>query len=163
VNTFDPTPKFSGKERDEESQLDYFGARYYDREQYRFISVDPVISRFWASYDLRRWNLYAYCGDNPVVYVDLNGESYLVFNRTTQTLSLYSNAGALLGRWNASNNVYAPHYRFKLGTSSRTYDTPCQEGTWGTPGSQYGTYGFMGFDYDGTGMGLHSGAGRDNR
>jgi RHS repeat-associated protein len=43
VNTFDPAPKYSGKERDSESGLDYFGARYYDRAQYRFVSVDPVI------------------------------------------------------------------------------------------------------------------------
>jgi hypothetical protein len=27
--TYDPTPKFSGKERDQESGLDYFGARYF--------------------------------------------------------------------------------------------------------------------------------------
>ena len=44
VNTFDPTPKFSGKERDAESELDYFGARYYDHSLYRFLSVDPIIS-----------------------------------------------------------------------------------------------------------------------
>ena len=37
-NTYDPQLKFSGKERDAESQLDYFAARYYDRSQYRFIS-----------------------------------------------------------------------------------------------------------------------------
>jgi hypothetical protein len=30
TNAYDPALKFSGKERDTESGLDYFGARYYD-------------------------------------------------------------------------------------------------------------------------------------
>ena len=45
TSTYDPSLKFSGKERDAESGLDYFGARYYDKAQYRFISVDPVTAR----------------------------------------------------------------------------------------------------------------------
>jgi RHS repeat-associated protein len=42
-SAYDPALKFSGKERDTESGLDYFGARYYDHSLYRFLSVDPVI------------------------------------------------------------------------------------------------------------------------
>jgi RHS repeat-associated protein len=44
VNTYSPCLKFSGKEREASSELDYFGARYYDHLKYRFISVDPVIN-----------------------------------------------------------------------------------------------------------------------
>jgi RHS repeat-associated protein len=73
VNTFDPTPKFSGKERDAESQLDYFGARYYDKAQYRFISVDSMISLQLAQASTQRWNLYAYCIGNPANYIDNTG------------------------------------------------------------------------------------------
>jgi len=73
VNTFDPTPKFSGKERDSESQLDYFGARYYDRAQYRFISVDPIYRKA-TSDNQQKWNLYAYCENNPLTLFDPNGE-----------------------------------------------------------------------------------------
>ena len=32
VSAYDPQLKFSGKERDVESGLDYFGARYYDKK-----------------------------------------------------------------------------------------------------------------------------------
>ncbi|PYP85422.1 MAG: hypothetical protein DMF61_16295 [Blastocatellia bacterium AA13] len=35
-------PKFTQKERDAESGLDYFLARYYSSAQGRFTSVDPV-------------------------------------------------------------------------------------------------------------------------
>jgi len=73
-NTYDPTPKFSGKERDSESQLDYFGARYYDRAQYRFISVDKTLSEGVAARTTQGWNMYAYCGDNPTNYVDPDGK-----------------------------------------------------------------------------------------
>jgi RHS repeat-associated protein len=70
-NTYDPQLKFSGKEHDVESELDYFGARYYDRSQYRFISVDPIRKFFAHS---QRMNSYIYCMSNPVSCRDPNGE-----------------------------------------------------------------------------------------
>jgi hypothetical protein len=36
TDTYDPKLKFSGKEREGYSGLDYFGARYYDHKSYRF-------------------------------------------------------------------------------------------------------------------------------
>ncbi|MGD9153955.1 MAG: RHS repeat-associated core domain-containing protein, partial [Bacillota bacterium] len=57
--------RFTGKETDASSGLIYFGARFYDPEVGRFISVDP------AKQEL---NWYAYCGDNPVKYVDPDGK-----------------------------------------------------------------------------------------
>ena len=73
VSTYDPLQKFSGKERDAESGLDYFGARYYDKSQYRFISADPMLTEGMARHDPKSWNLYSYCGNNPLVYVDSTG------------------------------------------------------------------------------------------
>lgn len=75
ANSFDPTPEFSGKERDGESQLDYFGARYYDKAQYRFISADPVIRTVSSRIVPREWNRYCYCGNNPVSYLDPDGNA----------------------------------------------------------------------------------------
>jgi RHS repeat-associated protein len=72
-NTYDPQLKFSGKERDAESGLDYFGARYYDRSQYRFISPDPKLISQVAQADPQRWSLYPYCANNPVNMVDPSG------------------------------------------------------------------------------------------
>lgn len=69
-NTIDPLPKFLGKERDAESGLDYFGARYYDRAQYRFISVDPITSPKGAYCDAQLFNLFSYCRNNPVAFLD---------------------------------------------------------------------------------------------
>src|SRR5688572_13273805 len=38
------TKKFTGKERDVESGLDYFGARYYGSKLGRFTTVDPAMT-----------------------------------------------------------------------------------------------------------------------
>ena len=70
VNTYSPSLKFSGKERESRSELDYFGARYYDHLRYRFISVDPMINKEEALANPQLWNLYAYCRNNPVTYYD---------------------------------------------------------------------------------------------
>jgi RHS repeat-associated protein len=70
---YKPQLKFSGKERDYESGLDYFGARYYANGQYRFISVDPIINREGAVSNPQLWNLYAYCGNNPITFLDPDG------------------------------------------------------------------------------------------
>jgi RHS repeat-associated protein len=78
--TYTPTMKFSGKERDEESQLDYFGGRYYARFNYRFLSVDPIINKQEALTNPQLWNLYSFCRNNPVTYYDPDGGKDLPFN-----------------------------------------------------------------------------------
>ena len=78
---FDPEPKFSGKPRDAESELDYFGARYYDRAQYRFISTDPESNPMGRTNDLREWNLFSYCRDNPLNFIDPDGAASFSIKR----------------------------------------------------------------------------------
>jgi RHS repeat-associated protein len=76
VNSYQPSLKFSGKERESKSELDYFGARYYDHLKYRFISVDPVINKEEALGNPQLWNLYAYCGNNPITNIDPDGRKF---------------------------------------------------------------------------------------
>jgi RHS repeat-associated protein len=64
--------KFTGKERDSEAGLDYFGARYYGNWFGRFTSVDP--SRVsMDKLNPQSWNRYSYTLNNPLRYVDHNG------------------------------------------------------------------------------------------
>jgi len=72
-NSYSPAMKFSGKERDSESNLDYFGARYYGNYYYRWLSPDPVINKDAALTNPQLWNLYSFCHNNPVTYWDLDG------------------------------------------------------------------------------------------
>jgi RHS repeat-associated protein len=73
VSSYDPSLKFSGKQRDAESDLDYFGARYYDRSLYRFLGPDPIRAAGPAISNPQRWHLYSYCLNNPLSFVDPNG------------------------------------------------------------------------------------------
>jgi RHS repeat-associated protein len=79
IDTYDPQLKFSGKERESYTGIDYFGARYYDNLSYRFLSPDPVMSKEKALANPQYWNLYAYCGNNPINFIDLLGLDNYVF------------------------------------------------------------------------------------
>jgi RHS repeat-associated protein len=66
--------KFTGKERDWETGLDYFGARYMSSAQGRFTSPDPTFLNIRKVVSPQRWNLYGYALNNPLRYVDPDGE-----------------------------------------------------------------------------------------
>src|SRR5690606_5965305 len=59
--------QFTGKERDEETGLHYFGARYYMPAVGRWGSVDPL------SGEVPGWSPYNYVVDNPIRLVDPDG------------------------------------------------------------------------------------------
>jgi RHS repeat-associated protein len=61
--------KFTSKERDTETGLDYFLARYYSSTQGRFTSPDHPFADQHES-DPQSWNLYSYAGNSPLVYTD---------------------------------------------------------------------------------------------
>jgi len=67
--------KFTGKERDSESGLDYFGARYYGSGLGRFMSTDPIHFQASMMGDPQRFNLYSYVRNNPIRFVDPKGEA----------------------------------------------------------------------------------------
>jgi RHS repeat-associated protein len=99
------TLKFTGHERDLDltgngDQLDYMHARYFAPGTNRFLSVD--LARGDPG-DPQSLNRYIYGRNNPMKMLDLDGRSYLVFNRATETLTLYSGRGAYIGSWSASN------------------------------------------------------------
>jgi RHS repeat-associated protein len=61
--------KFTQKERDTETGLDFFFARYYSSAHGRFTSADqPFFDQHED--DPQSWNLYAYVGNNPLIYTD---------------------------------------------------------------------------------------------
>ncbi len=62
----------SSKERDAETGLDYFGARYYSGAQGRFISPDPILSSGRPD-NPQSWNKYGYVLNNPLLYTDPHG------------------------------------------------------------------------------------------
>ena len=71
---YDERFKFTGKERDYESGYDAFGARYYSCVFGHWLSVDPLADKY------PNISPYAYCGWNPVRFVDPNGEDIYTFD-----------------------------------------------------------------------------------
>ena len=69
--------KFTGKERDPETRLDYFGARYYSAAQGRFSSADwsskPTAVPYADFRNPQTLNLYSYLQNNPLSSVDADG------------------------------------------------------------------------------------------
>lgn len=74
--------KFVGKEKDKETGLYYFGARYMRPEIGRFISPDPLgpvdpgtsKTNYKMLTNPQRLNRYAYSLNNPYRYMDANGK-----------------------------------------------------------------------------------------
>ena len=72
VNPF----RYRGYYYDTETNLYYLQTRYYDPEVGRFISQDDV--SYLDPEHINGLNLYAYCGNNPVMFTDPNGTSFLL-------------------------------------------------------------------------------------
>jgi RHS repeat-associated protein len=60
---------YTGKERDAETGLDYFGARYYLSAIGRWGAVDALSEKY------PELSPYNYVANNPLLYIDINGDS----------------------------------------------------------------------------------------
>ena len=57
-------------QRDQETGLDYRGARYYDSDVARFLSLDPLAA------DYASWTPYNFVGGNPISMIDPDGKGW---------------------------------------------------------------------------------------
>jgi RHS repeat-associated protein len=64
--------RITAKERDTETGLDYFGARYYGSNMGWFVSPDPYMPSADVK-DPQSWNRYAYSRNNPLRFMDPDG------------------------------------------------------------------------------------------
>lgn len=109
----------TGKERDREIGLDYFGARYYSGAQGRFTSPDPfsILQEAGSREELdaylsepQRWNKYAYALNNPLKYVDPDGNNPVLM-QLLQRLSPYADKAATAAqRWGTQASQTASRY-----------------------------------------------------
>lgn len=111
---FSPDNKFTGQKHDQESNLYNYGARYYNAAIGKFTQSDPLTLYLTNEKELKNQtgkelmeilshpialNAYAYANNNPVIYVDPNGEQGLnVF------FFLSQNTQVAIGNW--ANRAY---------------------------------------------------------
>lgn len=98
----------TGKERDSETGLDYFGARYYSGAQGRFTSPDEPLADQHPE-GPRSWNLYSYVRNNPLRLIDPTGrESEDPFRGCGPTDKLCRDSGQTLkpGAYPSTDNRY---------------------------------------------------------
>ncbi|MDR2579814.1 MAG: hypothetical protein LBC85_02325, partial [Fibromonadaceae bacterium] len=77
--------RYTGKEKDEESGLYYFHARYYSSMIGIFISVDPKFEKY------PNVSSYAYCMNNPVKYIDPDGKEIKLEGTAAEQEAILSN------------------------------------------------------------------------
>src|SRR6478609_593237 len=72
--------KFTGKERDAETNNDYFGARYYNASMGRWLSPDwsaaPAPVPYADLSDPQSLNLYGYVRNRPTFRADADGHDW---------------------------------------------------------------------------------------
>ena len=83
--------RYRGYYYDTDTGFYYLNSRYYDPQVKRFINADDIYY-LGANNDLQSYNLYAYCSNNPVIYVDYSGHSGVL----AAVASLVSNPAVLL-------------------------------------------------------------------
>ena len=69
--------RYRGYYYDTDLQMYYLQSRYYDSKICRFISPDDP-TYLGVNDELTSYNLYAYCGNNPITNIDPSGHSFIV-------------------------------------------------------------------------------------
>jgi RHS repeat-associated protein len=91
ASVLDITYRFTGKERDEETGNYYYGARYLDPRTSRWLSTDPAVGDYVPQagrdnkklpnggvYNTISFHAYNYSNNNPVKYVDPDGNNPII-------------------------------------------------------------------------------------
>ena len=99
---------FTGKERDTESGLDYFGARYYGSTMGRFSSLDDDSGQH--ADQPQSWNLYSYVQNNPLTNTDPDGHDCI------DTTNLQKDGTVTVTRGTSCANNLGPNGTYINGT-----------------------------------------------
>ncbi len=89
TSQYDTPYKFNGKEKDEETGYNNYGARYYYDWASIWLSVDPMSDKYPST------SSYAYCRNNPIMLVDPDGmdDDGWEINHQSKTVKKVSDEG----------------------------------------------------------------------
>ncbi len=92
---------FTGYQKDNETDLNFAEARYYNDVQGRFTTVDPLLAS-GTSGNPQTFNRYVYAGNNPTLRVDHNGQIWYYWYETK--LYGYLSQRVMYFRWVTGND-----------------------------------------------------------
>jgi RHS repeat-associated protein len=99
--------KFTGYIRDDETDLDFAEARYYNKQHGRFTAVDPLMASA-STGNPQTWNRYIYVGNNPLNITDPTGLSWY-YNKNVGEGGTY--------KWYGDNDTVGEGYTSVVGTT----------------------------------------------
>ena len=100
VGPYETPYKFTGKESDPETDLTYFGARYYDAALGIWLGVDPLAEK------MPSWSAYNYAFNNPIRYIDPSGAIPTPYEAALIAKHVYGEGGELAGGWIQSSRTF---------------------------------------------------------
>ena len=107
--------RYRGYVYDEETGLYYLRSRYYNSDKGRFLNAD---SHFNRTYNNPMHNIFAYCINSPISYVDFTGAIEVYFN-------VYLRPGSIFD---------VGHTDISIGDTTYTYGRYDTNATWGSFG-----------------------------
>ena len=107
--------KFNGKELDSETNLYYYGARYYTPEIGIWLSVDPLSDKYPSL------SPYNYCALNPVMLVDPDGRDNVIYLVNLQTDNKV-NIGSLISESNKQFEKMGLNTRVKAAPDGKDFN-----------------------------------------
>ena len=98
--------RYRGYYWDEETGFYYLQSRYYDPSLCRFISADQYELLGTLSRTPGQLNLYAYCNNNPIMYTDESGESFIISLLVAIGVGMALGGGTgAIGAWMTGQNI----------------------------------------------------------
>jgi len=134
--------KFTGKELDA-TGLYYYGARYYDPRISMWLSADPALGRYLQAggkatsegvFNSKNLGLYTYCHQNPLIYLDPDGNDVILLNESKAVIGCGHNAVLVgndkngwtyFGKEGLNNNLFVSYKTlddFKKSEQAQKYD-----------------------------------------
>ena len=109
--------RYRGYYYDTDTKFYYLQTRYYNPANGRFLNADGYVS---TGTGLLGHNMFAYCNNNPVMYVDYTGELFL---KIVLLVVVVVVVGLTMTSSEKQDEEYEPEEDLTVSTTSKYYDT----------------------------------------